>query len=154
MARRKRNSNVLERADRRIESLQSISVQLDFGVRAASRREGLTIQAYTMTINDLRSKLCAYNTALSTIDKLTDDVKNAEQVVIAMSEKMLLGVASRYGKSSQEYEMAGGARRGNTKNKRSVAGNSKLTNSLATDSVQLSSVNGSMNGTSGAIIVN
>ncbi|MHC5612986.1 MAG: hypothetical protein ACYTXA_18765 [Nostoc sp.] len=144
MARRKRNSNVLERAERRIESLQSISVQLDFG-------EGLTIQAYTMTINDLRSKLSAYNTALSTIDKLTDDVKNAEQVVIAMSEKMLLGVASRYGKSSQEYEMAGGARRGNTKNKRSVAGNSKLTNPLATDFVKLSSVNGSMNGVSSAI---
>ena len=144
MARRKRNSSVLERADRRIESLQSISVELDFG-------EGLTIQAYNLTINDLRSKLGAYNTALSNIDKLTDDVKNAEQVVIAMSEKMLLGVASRYGKTSQEYEMAGGARRGNTKKKRGVVDNSKVTNSLAADSVQPSSVNGSMNGALGAI---
>ncbi|MCC5623538.1 hypothetical protein [Nostoc sp. CHAB 5715] len=145
MARRKRNSSILERADRRIESLQSISVELDFG-------QGLTIQAYTMTINDLRSKLAAYNTALSTIDKLTDDVKNAEQAVIAMSEKMLLGVASRYGKTSQEYEMAGGARRGNTKKKRSVLGNSQVTNSLAADSVKVSSVNGSMNGALGAIV--
>ncbi len=58
-----------------------------------------------------------------------------------MSEKMLLGVASRYGKISQEYEMAGGARRGNTKKKRSVLGNSKVTDS----------VNGSMNGASAAI---
>ncbi|MEH1940243.1 MAG: hypothetical protein V7L01_08520 [Nostoc sp.] len=145
MARRKRNSSVLERADRRIESLQSISVELDFG-------EGLTIQAYNTTINDLRSKLAAYNTALSSIDKLTDDVKNAEQVVIAMSEKMLLGVGSRYGKNSQEYEMAGGARRGNTKKKRGVLGNSKVSNPLAADSVQPSSVNGSMNGVSGAIV--
>ncbi|MEH2248674.1 hypothetical protein [Nostoc sp.] len=145
MARRKRNSSVLERADRRIESLQSISVELDFG-------KGLTIQAYTMTINDLRSKLAAYNTALSTIDKLTDDVKNAEQAVIAISEKMLLGVASRYGKTSQEYEMAGGVRRGNTKKKRGTLGNSKLTNPLAIDSVQLSSVNGSMNGALPAIV--
>ena len=143
MARRKRNSSVLERADRRIESLQSISVELDFG-------EGLTIQAYTMTINDLRSKLAAYNTALSTIDKLTDDVNNAEKAVIAMSEKMLLGVGSRYGKTSPEYEMAGGARRGNTKKKQSVLSNSKLTNSLAKDSVELSSVNGSTNGASPA----
>lgn len=145
MARRKRNSSILERANRRIESLQSISVELDFG-------QGLTIQAYNMTINDLRSKLAAYNTALSTIDKLTDDVKNAEQAVITMSEKMLLGVGSRYGKASQEYEMAGGARRGNTKKKRSVVGNAKLTNSLAADSVKLSSVNGSMNGASAAIV--
>ncbi|MFN6478978.1 hypothetical protein [Nostoc sp. DedQUE07] len=138
MARRKRNSTALERADRRIESLQSINIKLDFG-------EGLTIQAYTTTINDLRSKLAAYNTALSTIDKLTDDVNNAEKAVIAMSEKMLLGVGSRYGKTSREYEMAGGARRGNTKKKQSVVGNSKFTNSLAADSVQLSSTNGSMN---------
>ncbi|MEH1816415.1 MAG: hypothetical protein V7K26_14315 [Nostoc sp.] len=145
MARPKRNSSVLEKADRRIESLQSISVELDFG-------EGLTIQAYNATINDLRSKLAAYNTALSSIDKLTDDVKNAEQVVITMSEKMLLGVGSRYGKTSQEYEMAGGARRGNTKKKQGTASNSKVTNLLATDSVQLSSVNGSMNGVSGAIV--
>ena len=139
MARPKRNSSVLEKADRRIESLQSISVELDFG-------EGLTIQAYNATINDLRSKLAAYNTALSSIDKLTDDVKNAEQAVIAMSEKMLLGVGSRYGKTSQEYEMAGGVRRGNTKKKRSVLGNSQVINS-----VQPSSVNGSMNGASAAI---
>ena len=132
MARRKRNSSILERADRRIESLQSISVELDFG-------EGLTIQAYTMTINDLRSKLAAYNTALSTIDKLTDDVNNAEKAVIAMSEQMLLGVGSRYGKTSPEYEMAGGARRGNTKKKQSVLSNSKPTNSLAGDSVKVSS---------------
>ncbi|MEH2054547.1 hypothetical protein [Nostoc sp.] len=145
MARRKRNSSVLERADRRIESLQSISVELDFG-------EGLTIEAYTMTINDLRSKLAAYNTALSTIDKLTDDVNNAEKAVIAMSEKMLLGVGSRYGKTSQEYQMAGGARRGNTKKKRSVLGNSKPTNSLVADSVKLSSPNGSINGVLGAIV--
>ncbi|MEJ6482423.1 hypothetical protein N0Y54_14010 [Nostoc punctiforme UO1] len=140
MARRKRNSSILERADRRIESLQSISVKLDFG-------EGVNIQAYTMTINDLRSKLAAYNTALSTIDKLTDDVNNAEQAVITMSEKMLLGVGSRYGKTSQEYEMAGGARRGNTKKKRNVVDNSQVTNS-----VKLSSVNGSMNGASAAIV--
>ncbi|MCC5605731.1 hypothetical protein LC612_02710 [Nostoc sp. CHAB 5834] len=145
MARRKRNSSILERADRRIESLQSISVELNFG-------QGLTIQAYNMTINDLRSKLAAYNTALSTIDKLTDDVKNAEQTVITMSEKMLLGVGSRYGKTSQEYEMAGGMRRGNNKNKRRASSNSKLTNSLAADSVKPSSVNGSMNGASAAIV--
>ncbi|WP_341527031.1 hypothetical protein WKK05_31645 [Nostoc sp. UHCC 0302] len=145
MARRKRNSSVLERANRRIESLQSINTQLDFG-------EGVSIQAYATTINDLQSKLAAYNTALSTIDKLTDDVKSAEQAVTAMSEKMLLGVGSRYGKTSQEYEMAGGVRRGNTKKKQSTLGNSKVTNPLIADSVQPSSVNGSMNGVSGASV--
>ncbi len=104
MARRKRNSAVLERAERRNESLRSINPELDFG-------GGLTVAAYTGIIDDLRSKLAAYNTALSAIDKLADDVKMAEQAAQEMSEKMLLGVGSRFGKDSQEYEMAGGSRR-------------------------------------------
>lgn len=104
MARRKRNSSALARAERRIESLQSINASLDFG-------NELTLAAYANRIQELRSKLAAYNTALSAIDKLADDVNAVEQAVLEMSEKMLLGVGSRYGKTSQEYEMAGGSRR-------------------------------------------
>lgn len=104
MARRKRNSSTLAHAERRIESLQSIHATLDFG-------NGLTLEAYATLIYDLRSKLAAYNTALSAIDKLADNVNTLEQAVLEMSEKMLLGVGSRYGKTSQEYEMAGGSRR-------------------------------------------
>jgi hypothetical protein len=104
IARRKRNSTVLACAERRIESLQAINSALDFG-------NGLTLAAYTSLIQALRSKLAAYNTALSAIDKLNDDVDMIEQAVLEMSEKMLMAVGSRYGRSSQEYEMAGGSRR-------------------------------------------
>lgn len=104
MARRKRNSSVLERAERRIESLRSINPGLNLGSE-------LTIEIFADTIDNLRSKLAAYNTALSSIDKLADDVRNAEKAAMTISEKMLLGVGSRYGKMSQEYEMAGGSRR-------------------------------------------
>jgi hypothetical protein len=58
MPRRKRNSEVLERAKRRFESIGSISAALDFG-------HGLTTEAYANTIDDLDAKLAAYNTALS-----------------------------------------------------------------------------------------
>jgi hypothetical protein len=119
MARRKRNSSILERAERRIESLQSINQELDFG-------PGVTIGAYNTKISDLRSKLAAYNTALSSIDRLIDDVKNAEQAVRELSEKMLLGVGSRYGKTSQEYEMAGGVRRKATRRSKSNLSKSVL----------------------------
>lgn len=108
MARRKRNSTALSRAERRIEGLRSINTALDFG-------NGLNLDAYANTIHDLRSKLAAYNTALSSIDKLADDVSAVEQALLEMSEKMLLGVGSRYGRSSQEYEMAGGSRRKNSR---------------------------------------
>lgn len=104
MARRKRNSNVLARAERRIESLRSISTALDFGA-------GLTLQAYAAAIDHLRAKIAAYNTGLSAIDQMADDVSAAEAAVLELSEKMLMGVGSRYGRASQEYEMAGGSRR-------------------------------------------
>jgi hypothetical protein len=104
MARRKRNSTILERAQRRLESACSINPALNLG-------GGLTVTAFAETISDLQSKLAAYNTALSSIDKLADDVKNAEQIVNEMSEKMLMGIGSQFGRASQEYEMAGGSRR-------------------------------------------
>jgi hypothetical protein len=104
MPRRKRNSNALEQSERRLESLFSIGEPLDFG-------GGITLTAYADLIADLRAKLATYNTALSSMDKLADDVKEAERAAKEMAEKMLLGIGSRYGKNSQEYEMAGGSRR-------------------------------------------
>lgn len=104
MPRRKRNSSALSKAERRIESLLSISTTLDFG-------NGLTLVAYASNIDELRSRLATYNTALSAIDKLADDLNTIEQAVLEMSEQMLMGVGSRYGRTSQEYAMAGGSRR-------------------------------------------
>jgi hypothetical protein len=143
MARRKRNSATLEQSERRLESLRSISETLDLG-------SGLTLAAYTTTLSDLRSKLAAYNTALSTIDKLMDDVKEAEQATKAMAEKMLLGVGSRYGKSSQEYEMAGGSRR--KSDRRSTATALANTFSLPNSFEPIASSNGTPNGTSSATV--
>ena len=39
----------------------------------------------------------------------------AEKTLMALSEKMLLGVAFEYGKDSAEYEMAGGVRKSQRK---------------------------------------
>jgi hypothetical protein len=136
MARRKRNSSTLARAERRIESLKSINAALDFG-------NGLTLQAYANLINELRSKLGAYNTALSSIDKMADEVNTAERAVSEMSEKMLLGVGSRYGKSSPEYEMAGGSRRKYSRRPATV-----LTPAPASS---ISPANGSINGSASSI---
>jgi hypothetical protein len=137
MARRKRNSISLAQSDRRLESLRSISDTLDLG-------SGLTLAAYTDIINDLRAKLAAYNTALSTLDKLTDDVKEAERAAREMAEKMLLGVGSRYGKSSQEYAMAGGSRR---RNNRRSAPSTEPANTLTNHFEPIASTNGTTNGT-------
>jgi hypothetical protein len=104
MARQKRNSVTLEKAKRRLESLRSIDPNLDLG-------GDLTVRNFENVIHTLDDKLGLYNTSLSEVDKQGDDVKVAEKVVNIMSEKMLLGVGSLYGKTSQEYDMAGGSRR-------------------------------------------
>ena len=108
MARRKRSSKVLEKADRRIASLRSISPDLNLG-------NGLTVDVYTNLITDMRDRLAAYNTVLSTVDKTYNDMLLIEQKLGDYSELLLLGVATKYGKSSDEYEMAGGVKKSERK---------------------------------------
>ncbi|HEY9698668.1 MAG TPA: hypothetical protein V6D10_15505 [Trichocoleus sp.] len=104
MSRRKRSSKTLEKAERRLAGLKSINSSLDLG-------NGLTVESYTTRIEDARAKLESYNTALSSVDKAYNDILEAERVLGDLSEHMLLGVASKFGKSSDEYEMAGGVRK-------------------------------------------
>lgn len=105
MSRRKKHSSVvLEKAQTRLASLKSISSVLDLG-------NGLTIATYNQMIEDGRQKLEMYNTALSTVDQAYIAVVNSEKVMAEWTERMLLGVAGKYGKNSDEYKMAGGTRR-------------------------------------------
>lgn len=107
MARRKKVSRVLEKAQQREASLRSISPQLDLG-------NGLTLTTYSIRLQHLQSQVSTYNTTLSLLDKCSDDIATAEREVRDLSEQMLMGVGIKYGKSSQEYGMAGGV----PKNKR------------------------------------
>jgi hypothetical protein len=108
MARRKRSSKALEKADRRIASLRSISPDLNLG-------NGLTVDVYTTLITDMRDRLAAYNTVLSTVDKTYNDMLLIEQKLGDYSELLLLGVATKFGKNSDEYEMAGGVKKSDRK---------------------------------------
>jgi hypothetical protein len=104
MARRKRGSRVLNRAEKRFASVQAIDLRFDLG-------EGVTAAAYDQMIRELRQALVIYNRALSRIDALYNHVVETERRLAGLSERVLLGVAYRYGKDSEEYEMAGGVRR-------------------------------------------
>ncbi|MBW4691426.1 MAG: hypothetical protein KME27_06620 [Lyngbya sp. HA4199-MV5] len=101
MARPKRSSVVLQKAEKREAGLQSISDSLDLG-------NELTLQTYSQRIQALRLKISTYNSTLSTLDDLSRDIKSAEQELRDLSEQMLLGVAAKYGKNSGEYGKAGG----------------------------------------------
>ncbi|ARV59299.1 hypothetical protein BZZ01_12280 [Nostocales cyanobacterium HT-58-2] len=101
MARRKRTSQVLEKAVRRAAGINSIAANLDLG-------NGLSVPAFSRLIETMRTRQDAYNSALSNLDKLYREMLETERELGDMAEHMLLGVATRYGKSSVEYGMAGG----------------------------------------------
>ena len=104
MARQKRSSRILEKAQLRLDGLQSIDEALNLGA-------GRTAQNYDKAIEALRDKLSAYNKVLATADSLQTEVSEAERELADLSEQMLISVAAKFGKDSMEYERAGGVRK-------------------------------------------
>jgi hypothetical protein len=111
MRQQKRNSSALTKAERRLEGLQTIHPDLDFG-------HGFSITDYNTKVQHLREKLAVYNQAKTMVDKAQNALVDAERELNNYSEHMLLSVASRYGKNSDEYEMAGGTRKSNRRKPR------------------------------------
>jgi hypothetical protein len=140
MARRKRTSQVLEKAVRRAAGMSSIDPALDLG-------NGLTLPAFSTLIETMRSRENDYNSALSNLDKLYREMLETERALGDMAEHMLLGVATCYGKSSVEYGMAGGVPK--NQRRRGLRGESPMPSSEPSPistSVNNGSKNGSQNG--------
>jgi hypothetical protein len=103
MARRKRTSDSLLKAQTRAAALESIDSNLDLG-------NGMTLAAYKLAIAGTDAKLAEYNTQLSDLDGLLSALEAAEVKVDDLSGRMLAAVAVKYGKDSNEYEKAGGTK--------------------------------------------
>lgn len=101
MARLKRSSTTLEKALRRIAGMRAISPTLEFG-------NGLSITDYDSRIQNLQTQLSAYNTLLSTLDEMAGRLSLNEEELRSYSERMLMSVATCYGKDSLQYIQAGG----------------------------------------------
>ncbi|MBH8565290.1 hypothetical protein I8748_24425 [Nostoc sp. CENA67] len=104
MPRQKRTSRILEKAQLRSSSLKAVDPNMDFG-------DTRNLQNLTQLIEQLRTRIDAYNTALSVIDSSKTEIEKLEKTLADLTDKMLLGVAFKYGKDSVEYEMAGGVRK-------------------------------------------
>lgn len=91
-------------AKARLAALKSIDQNLDLG-------NGLTVAIYKGGIDNFTNLLAQYNTALSTVDDLYNQCNESLAQMQDLSERMLSGVASKFGKTSSQYEMAGGTRK-------------------------------------------
>ena len=106
----------------RLAGIQSINRSLNLG-------NGLSVEEFNALIEETRSKLLAYNSALSAIDKARNDVLDLEKKLGDYTENILLGVASRFGKKSDEYEMAGGVRKDRRRRRRSTSSKNEASTS-------------------------
>jgi len=104
MPRKKTTSRVLKKSELRLDNIRSISPTLDVGNR-------LTVETYAQLIAHLQDLMSEYNTALAGIGKIQAAIAKAERTLGDFSEHILMGVAIKYGKSSDEYAMAGGVRK-------------------------------------------
>lgn len=104
MARQKRTSTVLEKAERRAAGLKSLGVELEFG-------NSRNLTNFLKVIEQLRLKQDTYNQLLATVDATYVEMLEMEKSLADLSDHMLLGVASQFGRNSSEYEAAGGVRK-------------------------------------------
>ena len=79
---------------------------------------GLTSKAYDQLLNNTRQSQQEYNTLLSKIDEARNIFQAREKELADMSERMLTGIATHYGKDSSEYEKAGGTRKSERRRKK------------------------------------
>lgn len=107
MGRMKRTSKALDKAGTRAAGLRSIGAQ-DFG-------NGLTSTTFEEAVADTRAKLDDYNQTLSLVDEKANLLADAEKKLSDFSERVLAGVAAKYGKNSNEYEKVGGTRKADRK---------------------------------------
>lgn len=109
MARRKLvRVPAFEKAKTRLASALSIDEALDLG-------NDVTAAKYGVEVTKFDQALKVYNTALSTLDDLYNECIAQETVLKEWNERVLNGVAFKYGKDSSQYEMAGGTRKSERK---------------------------------------
>lgn len=108
MARLKKTTSHYDVAVTRLSAIKSIDPKLDLG-------NGINLEVYEKRINELREKVNEYNTLLSQIDAHSNEIKQADKELRDYSERLLLGIASKYGKDSNEYEQAGGTKKSDRK---------------------------------------
>ncbi|MBC6431091.1 hypothetical protein FM036_09790 [Nostoc sp. HG1] len=103
MSRTKRSSRILEKAEFRVAGLKAIDQNINFD-------DTYSLQNLTQLIEQFHNTLDRYNADIAMIDSSKTKLDEMEKTLNQVSDKMLMGVGFKYGKNSNEYELAGGVR--------------------------------------------
>ncbi|MDZ8083034.1 MAG: hypothetical protein RMY36_013895 [Nostoc sp. SerVER01] len=100
---KKRSSQILKKAQFRVAGLKAIDPNLNFD-------DTYNLQNLTQLIENFHNMLNDYNAAIAMIDSSKKKLDEMEKNLNQVSDKMLTWVGCKYGKNSNEYELAGGVR--------------------------------------------
>lgn len=103
MAYQRKSSKVITEAQERLANLKAIDPNLDLG-------NNLTVATYEAQINKAQTSQDTYNGLLAQADAGGNNFRADEKDLRNMSSLMLSGVKVKFGRDSNEYEMAGGTR--------------------------------------------
>ncbi|MEH2010552.1 hypothetical protein [Nostoc sp.] len=129
MPRQKRTYRALEKAELRVAGLRAINPDMDFG-------DVRNLQYITQISQQLRTKIDAYNTALSVIDSSKSEMDELEKTLTDLTDKMLIAIAFTYGTDSSEYEIAGGIRKSKRTRKSKITPLRATAKELASDNTK------------------
>jgi hypothetical protein len=100
---KKRSSQILKKAQFRVAGLKAIDPNINFD-------DTYNLKNLTQLIEQFHNMLNDYNAAIAMIDSSKKKLDEMEKNLSHISDKMLMGVGFKYGKNSNEYELAGGVR--------------------------------------------
>jgi hypothetical protein len=101
---RKTNSKVLDQVQLRLSTLKSIDPDLDLG-------DGLTIRAVSKKVQDTRAEIDLYNTEVSVVEQKYKTIREKEGAIADLSDRIVDGIAFKFGRKSNEYKMVRSIRR-------------------------------------------
>lgn len=131
MARLKRTSAVIETARKRLSGLKGIASPTAFG-------PNLTATIYEAKIDAVSALLNAYNQKLAELDQMQNELQAAEAELNDLNRRFLAAGEAQFGPDSNEYEMLGGTRKSERKNRRRKAAAARAVATLPAPALLLS----------------
>jgi hypothetical protein len=113
MLQSKSTSKILEQAQKRVALMRSFELDLDLGDGVSLiELQGLTESVRVMTED--------YNAIAATFENMGKQLREKEQLLADVGDRLSMGVAVRQGKKSREYLLIKGVSRVTRKKRRSV----------------------------------
>ncbi|CAN5357191.1 hypothetical protein BH10ACI1_BH10ACI1_25340 [soil metagenome] len=104
MAYKKKNiPKDVQKAQQRTDGMKSIEPALDLG-------NGVSVATMEAAITKVSNGISAYNTLLSQLDQMGNDIEADIKSMNELSSRALKGAEFVFGADSNEYEMLGGTR--------------------------------------------